>query len=111
MPSGSLIDDGLFEMATLAGGRVRLTRTLLALSMNRPLTHGELVWSRASETRLQFETDVMAYGDGEDLGAGRHFHVVMEPAAVRVRCPRTFAIEGTPLLAADPGPQPEFSQG
>ena len=53
----------------------------------------------------------MAYGDGEDLGAGRDFHVVMEPGAVRVRCPRTFAIEGTPLLAAEPGPQPEFSQG
>lgn len=111
LPSGSIIDDGLFEMATLAGGRVRLTRTLLALSMNRPLRHGELVWQRASETTLRFDRDVMAYGDGEDLGTGREFVVVMEPAAVRVRCPRLFNVEGTFALAADAGPAPEFSEG
>jgi diacylglycerol kinase (ATP) len=89
LPSGSTPDDGVCEVATLRGGsRVRLTRTLLALSMGRPLPEGELTWARVRETTLEFPSDVMAYGDGEDLGTGRMFHVVMEPAAIRVRCER-----------------------
>jgi diacylglycerol kinase family enzyme len=87
LPSGSLVDDGLCEVATLRGGRVRLTRTLLALSMDRPLPPGELVWERVSATSLQFESDVMAFGDGEDLGTGRSFDVAVEPLAVRMRVP------------------------
>lgn len=98
LPSGSLVDDGLCEVATLRGGRVRLTRTLLALSLDRKLRKGELTWQRVSETTLEFEREVMAYGDGEDLGAGRVFQVVVEPAAVRVRCPRMFAAEGTRVV-------------
>ncbi len=87
LPSGSLVDDGLCEVATLRGGRVRLTRTLLALSTDRPLPDGELVWERVRETTLRFECDVMAFGDGEDLGTGRSFDVIVEPAAVRMRVP------------------------
>ncbi len=101
LPSGSVIDDGLCEVATLRGGRVRLTRTLLALSLDRALRHGELTWQRVSETMLEFESEVMAFGDGEDLGMGRAFHAVVEPAAVRVRCPRIVSAEGTFVLAED----------
>lgn len=101
LPSGSLIDDGLCEVATLRGGRVRLARTLLALSLDRPLPPGELTWQRVRETTLRFESDVMAFGDGEDLGAGRVFEVAVESAAVRVRCPRIVAAEGTFVLADD----------
>ena len=112
LPSGSVVDDGLCEVATLGGGRVRLTRTLLALSLDRPLPPGELVWERVSETTLRFDSDVMAFGDGEDLGAGRVFHVAMEPAAVRIRCPRSVSMEGTFVLEKNPaGVAPEFSQG
>jgi hypothetical protein len=112
LPSGSVVDDGLCEVATLRGGRVRLTRTLLSLSLDRPLPPGELVWERVSETTLTFEDDVMAFGDGEDLGAGRVFRVGMEPAAVRIRCPRPVAAEGTFVLADTArGVAPEFSQG
>jgi diacylglycerol kinase (ATP) len=112
LPSGSLVDDGLCEVATLNGGRMRLTRTLLALSLDRKLRPGDLVWQRVSETQLDFERDVMAYGDGEDLGTGRTFHIVVEPAAVRVRCPRMYAVEGTPAFErAGARVQPEFSQG
>ncbi len=85
LPSGSLADDGLCEVATLRGGRVRLTRTLLSLSLDRPLPPGELTWARVGETSLQFESDVMAFGDGENLGTARSFHVVVEPLAVRMR--------------------------
>ena len=85
LPSGSLIDDGLFEVATLGGGRIRLTRTLLALSLGRRLKDGELTWERLRQTTLEFPADVMAYGDGEDLGTGRVFQIMAEPAAVRVR--------------------------
>jgi diacylglycerol kinase (ATP) len=85
LPSGSVVDDGLCEVATLGGGRIRLTRTLLALSLGRPLKHGELTWERIRHTTLEFPADVMAYGDGEDLGTGRVFQVLVEPAAVRVR--------------------------
>lgn len=89
LPSGSVPDDGLCEVATLRGGsRVRLTRTLLALSMGQTLPDGELAWERLRETTLEFPSDVMAYGDGEDLGTGRTYQVVMEPAAIRVRCAR-----------------------
>jgi diacylglycerol kinase (ATP) len=89
LPSGSTPDDGVCEVATLTGGsRVRLTRTLLALSMGRPLPDGVLAWERVRETTLEFPSDVMAYGDGEDLGTGRVFHVLMEPNAIRVRCAR-----------------------
>jgi len=112
LPSGSVVDDGLCEVATLRGGRLRLTRTLLALSLDRKLGEGELVWRRVNETTLEFDRDVMAYGDGEDLGTGRVFQVVVEFAAVRVRCPRLFAGEGT--LAVErtrTRAQPEFSQG
>jgi len=101
LPSGSVIDDGLCEVATLRGGRIRLTRTLLALQLDRPLRHGELTWQRLSETMLEFESEVMAFGDGEDLGAGRVFHAIVEPAAVRVRCPRIVLAEGTFALAED----------
>ena len=87
LPSGSLVDDGLCEIATLRGGRVRLTRTLLAMSLDRPLPQGELIWERVRETTLRFESDVMAFGDGEDLGTSRSFHVVVEPRAVRFRVP------------------------
>jgi len=112
LPSGSLVDDGLCEVATLHGGRVRLTRTLLALSLDRKLREGELVWQRVTETTLEFEREVMAYGDGEDLGTGRVFRIVVEPAAVRVRCPRTFAVEGNLVIErAGARVQPEFSQG
>ena len=100
LPSGSVVDDGLCEVATLSGGRVRLARTLLSLSLDRPLRPGELTWSRVSETTLEFERDVMAYGDGEDLGAGRVFQIVVESSAVRVRCPRMFAVDG--MFALDP---------
>jgi diacylglycerol kinase (ATP) len=101
LPSGSLIDDGVCEVATLRGGRIRLTRTLLALSLDRPVRTGELTWARVSETTLRFESDVMAFGDGEDLGSGRVFQVSVESAAVRMRCPRAFASEGTFALQAD----------
>lgn len=110
LPSGSVVDDGLCEVATLLGGRVRLTRTLLALSLDRRLPAGELTWARVSETSLTFERDVMAYGDGEDLGTGREFHIIVEPAAVRVRCPRIFSAEGTLVLESRrAGAQPELS--
>lgn len=112
LPSGSEVNDGLCEVATLRGGRVRLTRTLIALSLDRPLPHGELIWERVSETTLRFDSDVMAFGDGENLGAGRVFHVVMEPAAVRVRCPRLISAEGTFVLAGHAaGIAPELSSG
>lgn len=106
LPSGSLIDDGLCEVATLRGGRVRLTRTLLALSLDRPLPPGELTWQQVSETTLQFDTDVMAFGDGEDLGAARFFQIAVEPASVRVRCPRVVAGEGTLALATEASAMP-----
>lgn len=83
--SGSVVDDGLCEVATLRGGRVRLTRALLALSLDRPMPHGELTWEQVRQTTLEFPEDVMAFGDGEDLGRGRVFHVSVEPGAVRVR--------------------------
>ena len=85
LPSGSVADDGLCEVATLRGGRVRLTWTLLALSLGRPVPHGELQWQRVRETSLTFDDEVMAFGDGEDLGAARVFDVAVEPRAVRVR--------------------------
>lgn len=83
LPSGGAIDDGIVEISHLpGGGRVRLIRTLLALSAGRtppvPLT-----WARVRETRLTFDTDVLAYGDGEDLGAGRAFEIRVAPKALR----------------------------
>jgi diacylglycerol kinase (ATP) len=83
LPSGGAIDDGICEISHLAGGgRVRLTRTLLALSAGRtpPVP---LVWERASQATLTFENDVLAYGDGEDLGAGRVFEIRVAPKALR----------------------------
>lgn len=86
LPSGSVPTDGICEVATLKGGsRVRLAQTLLALSAGRPLPPGALVWERVTSTTLNFDRDVMAYGDGEDLGADREFAIEMEPAAIRVR--------------------------
>ena len=42
-----------------------------------------LVWERVRETTLTFDTDVLAYGDGEDLGAGRRFDILVAPKALR----------------------------
>lgn len=83
LPSDGAIDDGICEVSRLAGGgRIRLTRTLLALSAGRtppvPLT-----WQRVREITLTFDTDVLAYGDGEDLGTARAFEICVAPRALR----------------------------
>ena len=88
LPSGSRPDDGVCEVATLAGGhRVQLAQTLLLLAGGRRLPAGRLSWTPVRETRLAFTDDVTASGDGEDLGRGRVFDVVVEPAAVRMVVP------------------------
>lgn len=94
LPSGSAPGDGVCEVATLAGGRrTRLAQTLLLLAGGRPLPAGRLTWQPLRETRLEFSVEVSASGDGEDLGSGQVFEVVVEPAAVRMIVP---AAPGTP---------------
>lgn len=89
LPSGSVPDDGVCEVAELRGGsRIGLTRVLVALSLGRPLPEGVLTWSRCHATTLTFDETVAASGDGEDLGGARHFRMDVEPGALRMVVPR-----------------------
>ncbi len=85
LPSGSVPDDGVCEMATLRGGsRVALARTLFALSLGRALPPGTLTWAPVRETSLEFGSPVPASGDGEYLGCECVFQVRVEPGAMRI---------------------------
>lgn len=96
LPCASASDDGVCEVVTLAGGsRVRLARTLLAMTLGVPLPKDALRWISVARTTIEFDRDVPVFGDGEDLGVGRVFQISVESAAVRVRVARAAASEGT----------------
>jgi diacylglycerol kinase (ATP) len=96
LPCESACDDGVCEVVTLAGGsRVRLARTLLAMTLGAPMPKDAVRWMSVARTTIEFDRDVPVFGDGEDLGAGRLFQISVESAAVRVRVARAAASEGT----------------
>ena len=96
LPCESSNDDGVFELITLAGGsRRKLAQTLLHMTLGTPLPAGFVTSMSVARTTLEFDEDVPVFGDGEDLGRGRVFQVVVEPRAVRVRIARATASEGT----------------
>lgn len=96
LPCESANDDGVCEVVTLhAGGRLRLARTFLAMTLGVPFAQGAVSSTSLYRTTLTFDREVAWFGDGEDLGVGRERQVVVEPRAVRVRIARAMASEGT----------------
>jgi diacylglycerol kinase family enzyme len=96
LASDSTNNDGVCEVGTLTGGsRIRLARTLLAMSTGSPAPKGALTWTSVSRTSFSFDNDVAVFGDGENLGRGREFQVWVESSAVRNRSARAAASEGT----------------
>ena len=86
LPFESVGDDGRFEIATFAGGsRVRLVRTLAAMSAGKPLPKGAMTWTSVDKTRIEFEEDVEWFGDGEGFGFAQAFDVAVEHRALRIR--------------------------
>ena len=101
LPCESINNDGVCEIATLRGGsRMLLARTLLAMSTGSALPKQAMRWISVSRTVLEFDNEVPAFGDGEDLGRAREFQVSVEHAAVRIRCARAAASEG--MFAVQP---------
>ncbi|TAK16481.1 MAG: hypothetical protein EPO35_05260 [Acidobacteria bacterium] len=86
LPFESVVDDGRFEIATFAGGsRIRLVRTLAAMSAGKPLPSGAMTWTSVDQTRIEFPEDVEWFADGEGLGFARTFDIAAEPKALRIR--------------------------
>jgi len=86
LPCDSIIDDGRCEIATFAGGsRLRLVRTLAAMSVGKPLPPGAMTWVSVASQTIEFDEDVEWFGDGEGLGHARRFDIQVERQALRVR--------------------------
>jgi len=86
LPCDSVIDDGLVEIATFAGGsRLRLARTLAAMSAGKPLPAGAMTWVSVPKATIEFDRDVEWFGDGEGLGYARKFDITVEHRALKIR--------------------------
>ena len=102
LPCESDNADGVCEVVTFAGGdRLRLVRGLASLFLGSSMPKNLAACITVSRTTLTFDREVPAFGDGENLSRAREFHISVERAAVRVRCARAAASEGT--LAVQPG--------
>lgn len=90
LPCDSVIDDGRCEIATFAGGsRVRLARTLAAMSAGTPLPAGAMTWVSVAQATIEFDHDVEWFGDGEGFGFARTFDINVEHRALKIRGSRT----------------------
>ena len=90
LPCDSVIDDGRCEIATFRGGsRIRLARTLAAMSAGKPLPPGAMTWTSVANTTIEFNHDVEWFGDGEGFGLARTFDINVEYRALRIRGART----------------------
>jgi diacylglycerol kinase (ATP) len=86
LPCDSVIDDGLCEIATFAGGsRLRLARTLAAMSAGKPLPPGAMTWKSVANATIGFDRDVEWFGDGEGFGYARRFEINVEHRALKIR--------------------------
>ena len=86
LPCDSVVDDGLCEIVTFAGGsRVRLARALAAMSTGKPLPAGSVSWESVSKTTVRFDHDVEWFGDGEALGYATKFDIRVEHLALKIR--------------------------
>ena len=86
LPCDSIVDDGLCEIATFAGGsRLRLVRTLAAMSAGKPLPPGAMTWTSVAKTTIDFDHDVEWFGDGEGFGFARRFDINVEHRALKIR--------------------------
>jgi diacylglycerol kinase (ATP) len=86
LPCDSIIDDGLCEIATFAGGsRLRLARTLAAMSAGKPLPPGAMTWKSVPNATIEFDRDVEWFGDGEGFGYARRFEINVEYRALKIR--------------------------
>ena len=86
LPCDSVIDDGRCEIATFAGGsRIRLARTLAAMSAGKPLPPGAMTWTSVSSTTIEFADDVAWFADGEGCGVARKFEINVEHRALKIR--------------------------
>lgn len=86
LPCDSIVDDGLCEIATFVGGsRVKLVRTLAAMSVGKPLPPGAMSWVSVPSHTIEFDDEVEWFGDGEGLGVARRFDIAVERHALRVR--------------------------
>jgi diacylglycerol kinase (ATP) len=90
LPCDSKIDDGMVEIATFAGGsRVRLARTLAAMSAGKPLPPGAMTWVSVPNATIEFDQDVEWFGDGEGFGYARRFDINVEHRALKIRGARS----------------------
>lgn len=90
LPCDSVVDDGLCEIATFAGGsRLRLIRTLAAMSAGKPLPPGAMTWTSVAHATIEFDHDVEWFGDGEGFGFARKFDINVEHRALKIRGVRT----------------------
>lgn len=86
LPCDSVVDDGLCEIATFVGGsRLKLVRTLAAMSVGKPLPPGAMSWVSVAQQTIEFEDDVAWFADGEGYGLARKFDVIVEKRALRLR--------------------------
>ena len=86
LPCDSVVDDGLCEIATFHGGsRVRLMRTLAAMSAGKPLPPGAMTWTSVAKATIKFDHDVEWFGDGEGFGFARTFEINVEHRALKIR--------------------------
>lgn len=86
LPCDSIVDDGRCEIATFAGGsRLRLVRTLVAMSTGKPLPPGAMTWTSVATARIEFDQDVEWFGDGEGFGFAKAFDINVEHRALKIR--------------------------
>ena len=86
LPCDSVVDDGLCEIATFNGGsRIRLMRTLAAMSAGKPLPPGAMTWTSVAKAVIEFDHDAEWFGDGEGFGFARKFEINVEHRALKIR--------------------------
>lgn len=86
LPCDSIVDDGLCEIATFTGGsRLRLARTLAAMSAGKPFPPGAMTWTSVAHATIEFDHDVEWFGDGEGFGYARKFDIKVEHRALKIR--------------------------
>lgn len=86
LPCDSIIDDGRCEIATFAGGsRLRLARTLVAMSTGKPLPPGAMTWTSVAKASIEFDQNVEWFGDGEGFGFAKTFDINVEHRALKIR--------------------------
>jgi diacylglycerol kinase family enzyme len=85
LPTSGALDDGVFELCTVAAsGRTRLLEAFTDLMLRRPLPPGVLDVQPARAAVISWQVPGPFSADGELLGEGETFHVRVRPAALHV---------------------------